>query len=168
MDDLIKNKVEESGLKVIDLSVFVTEDKPLFFDLSNFLFQGLILREKEYRQKLAEFDWTIYKDKTVLVFCSTDAIVPVWAYMLSVVYLSNYSNKIHYISPDKWIEKQIIEAIQNINSEDYFNARVVIKGCGDEKIPESAYFEITKKLLPVVKSILYGEPCSTVPIYKKK
>ena len=168
MDQIIRNKVDESGLISIDLKSFFPQDQPINFDLAPFLFKGLILKEKEYRQSLSENDWSIYKDQTVLVFCSNDAIIPVWAYMLVIVHLGVYTNQVFLINPEKWKEQQLITNIQNLDTDPYINSRVVIKGCGEEKIPDSAFLEITKKLLPIAKSILYGEPCSSVPIFKKK
>jgi len=168
LSDIIKNRVEDSGLKTIDLSVFIREQNLAYFDLAPFLFNGLILKEKDYRNKLVELDWSVYNKKIVLVFCSVEAIIPVWAYMLAAVYLSEQTKEIYFSDPDSWNTSQIIESIRQLNAEEYFNQRVVIKGCGEIKIPDAAYFEITKMLLPVAKSILYGEPCSTVPVFKKK
>jgi len=168
LNDLIKNRVSESSLITIDLSEFLPNADPLLFDLSSYLYKGLILREKEYRQSLSETNWSPYNNKTVLVFCSNDAIIPVWAYMLAAVHLGAETSDIHFLTPDQWKEKEMIKNIQKTNPEKYYDSRIVIKGCGETKIPDSAYFEITKLLLPVAKSILYGEPCSTVPVYKKK
>ncbi len=168
MSEIIKNRVEESGLKTIDLSLFIKNQNVAYFDLAPFLFNSLILKEKDYRNKLVEFDWSVYNKKIVLVFCSVEAIIPVWAYMLAAVYLSDQTEEIYFSDPDSWNTSQIIECIRELNLEEYINQRVVIKGCGDIKIPDAAYFEITKKLLPVAKSILYGEPCSTVPVFKKR
>jgi len=168
LSGIIQNKVAESSLKTIDLSVFIPSESPVLFDLVSFLYQGLILREKEYRESLSKLDWNVYKDKTVLVFCSSDVIIPVWAYMLAASYLANATSNLFFQNPEQWKSDRMLQAIQKIEIEPYRGARVVIKGCGEESIPAEAYFEITKKLLPVVKSILYGEPCSTVPIFKSK
>lgn len=168
MNQIIRNKVEESGLITIDLKEFLPQNQPVLFDLTPFLFKGLILKEKEFRKQIAEHDWVPYQNKTVLVFCSADAIIPVWAYMLVVVSLGEHTSNVSLLHPDRWKEEQLINNIKNLNTIPYKNARVVIKGCGDEKIPDAAFLEITKKLFPVAKSILYGEPCSTVPVYKKK
>lgn len=168
LNDLIKNRVTESSLITIDLSEFLPVEEPLFFDLTSYLFKGLILKEKEYRVSLSEINWSVYSNQTVLVYCSNDAIIPVWAYMLAAVHLGSVTQKIFFLTPDQWKENEMIKNILAISPDKYFDARVVIKGCGEEKIPDSAYFEITKVLLPVAKSILYGEPCSTVPVFKKK
>lgn len=168
MDQIIRNKVDESGLITIDLKSLFPQDQPIHFDLSPFLFKGLILKEKEFRQSLIEINWSNYKDQTVLVFCSSDAIIPVWAYMLVIVHLGVSTNQVFLMNPEIWKEQQLITNIQNLDTDPYINSRVVIKGCGEEKIPDSAFLEITKKLLPIAKSILYGEACSSVPIFKKK
>lgn len=167
-DGIIQNKVAESELITLDLKTFLPTEQPLQFDLSNYLFRGLILKEKDYREALAKTDWTTYAQKTVLIHCSADVIIPVWAYMLAAVYLKTNAAEIYFDNPDGWKEKRMLKNIEEIDVENYRDRRVVVKGCGEEKIPDSAYFEITKRLLPVVKSILYGEPCSTVPVYKKK
>jgi hypothetical protein len=128
----------------------------------------LILKEKDYREALAQTDWTIFAERIVLIHCNADVIIPVWAYMLAAVYLKPVSKEIFFDNAEGWKEKMLLKKINEIEADLYKDKRVVIKGCGEEKIPDAAYFEITKILLPVVKSILYGEPCSTVPVYKKK
>jgi hypothetical protein len=168
LNDSIKNRVSESTLITIDLSEFLPVVEPLLFDISSFLFKGLILKEKDYRKSLSEINWSAYNNRTVLVFCSNDAIIPVWAYMLLAAHLGSEAKEVFFLNLDQWKEKVIINNISAINADKFVDARIVIKGCGDIKIPDSAYFEITKILLPVAKSILYGEPCSTVPVYKKK
>jgi hypothetical protein len=167
-EGLIQNRVAESELLTIDLTTFLPTDHPVLFDLSSYLFKGLILKEKDYREALAQTDWSAYSQNIVLVHCSADVIIPVWAYMLAAVYLKPVASEIFFDNAETWKEKRLLKNINEINAEDYKDKRVVIKGCGEEKIPDSAYFTITGKLIPVVKSILYGEPCSTVPVYKKK
>jgi hypothetical protein len=165
---MIQNKVAESELVTIDLKAYLPQEEPALFDLKYFLFRELILKEKEFRAALLTHNWSQYKEKTVLVFCSTDAIIPVWAYMLVVVYLNEIAADIDFVNKELWITQKTIFSIEQIDVTLYQDRRVVIKGCGEENIPEAAFVMITKKLLPVVKSIMYGEPCSTVPIYKKK
>jgi hypothetical protein len=167
-EGIIQNRVAESELITLDLKTFLPQEKPIQFDLSNYLFKGLILKEKDYRATLAQTDWTFFADKIVLVQCSADAIIPVWAYMLAVIYLKPVAREIYFDDTEGWKKKLLLKNINEIEVDLYKDKRVVIKGCGEEKIPGAAYFEITKKLLPVVKSLLYGEPCSTVPVYKKK
>lgn len=165
---MIQNRVAESELITLDLKTFLPKEIPLQFDLAHFLFRGLILKEKDYREALSKTDWEKYREKSVLLFCSADVIIPVWSYMLAVSYLKPVAKEIYFDKPDAWKEKTLLNHINQLDTEAFKDGRVVIKGCGEEKIPDAAYVEITKKLLPVVKSLLYGEPCSTVPVYKKK
>jgi hypothetical protein len=128
----------------------------------------LILKEKDFREALKNHDWSGYDGKLVAVHCTADAIIPVWAYMLIGSYLQPVAAGVVYSNPDAAKEKWLLEKIAGLNTNDYAGKRVVIKGCGDEPIGEAAYLAATVKLRPVVKSIMYGEPCSTVPIYKQK
>ncbi len=168
MSSTFVNKVSESGLITLDLAIFFPKEEMVAFDLKDYLFMELILKEKDYRTALQDKDWSSYNNKIVCVYCSTDAIIPVWAYMLASTYLQPIANNVHFGNPEKIKEKILLENIVKSPVEDYMDKRIVIKGCGDEAIPESAYVAITNKLLPVAKSIMYGEPCSTVPVYKKK
>jgi hypothetical protein len=165
---MIQNKVAESALVTLDLTSYLPEVAPALFDIKPFLFRELILREKDFREALSTHDWSVYTGKTVLLFCSTDAIIPVWAYMLIVAQLKDYTSDIRYETADMWRERMMLERIAEIDNESFRDKRIVIKGCGDEKIPDAAFVAMTQKLVPVVKSIMYGEPCSTVPVYKKK
>jgi hypothetical protein len=168
MSEEIVNKVAESALVTVDLEEFLPKEAPLVFDLKDYLFMGLILKEKEFREALKTTKWETFKEKNVLVTCSVDAIIPVWAYMLAASYLQPQTNNVYMETEAQWKIKQISKAIQAIDESSYAGKRVVVKGCGDEPIPAEAYLEITKKLQPVAKSIMYGEPCSTVPIFKQK
>ena len=168
MSSTIINKVSESGLITLDLSTFLPKEKIVVFDLKDYLFMELILKEKDYRAALLEKEWSEYENKIVCIYCSSDAIIPVWAYMLASTYIQPISKEVYFGNPSQIKENTLLHNINNILLDDYVDKRVVIKGCGDEVIPESAYVAITNKLLPVVKSIMYGEPCSTVPVYKKK
>ena len=168
MSEPIVNKVAESALVTIDLETFLPKEQPVVFDLKDYLFMGLILKEKDFREALRTTDWEVYKDKTVLVICSADAIVPVWAYMLIASYLKTQTQHVFMETAEQWKQKMLLQTISNINATDYSGKRIVVKGCGEQPIPPEAYLEITKKLQPVAKSIMYGEPCSTVPIYKQK
>jgi hypothetical protein len=162
------NKVAQSGLITIDLEDFFPAENVLEFDLKDFLFRGLILKELEFRAALKSLDWSVYKDKTVAVFCSADAILPQWSFMLVSMYLSAQTNKIYFGNTEKVEYYLFLENIKNIDASKYINEKIVIKGCGTKTVTGEAYLEITKKLQPVVKSLMFGEPCSTVPIYKKK
>jgi hypothetical protein len=167
MSDPIINKVAESSLVEIDLESFYPAGEVMVFDLKDYLFMGLILKEKDFREALKKGDFSAYRDKLVAVTCSADAIIPVWAYMLVAVYLEPLAREI-MAGDEAFLHKTLF--LRNINAlrpADYADKRVVIKGCGDKPIGEWAYLEITRLLRPVVKSIMYGEPCSTVPVFKK-
>lgn len=168
MSDAIVNKVAGSGLITIDLEKYLPSADILTFDLKDHLFMGLILKEKDFREALKNLDWSVYHDKYVAITCSADAIIPAWAYMLVVTYLSGIA-KDSFVGTASEIQKHLlIKNIAAIDVNEFADQRIVIKGCGDVTIESFAYAEITKVLVPVVKSIMYGEPCSTVPVYKKK
>jgi hypothetical protein len=167
MSGVIVNKVAESALQTIDLEAWIPTEEPVLFDLKDFLFMGLIVKEKEFRSALQQTDTTVFNDKVVLVTCSVDAIIPMWAYMLVASLLQPVAKEVILASKEEWKKRKLLEAIAALDISGYKDQRVVIKGCGDEPIPEAAYLEITSRLRPIVKSIMYGEPCSTVPIYKQ-
>ena len=128
---------------------------------------GLILKEKDFREALKNHDFTVYRDAYVAVTCTADAIVPVWAYMLVAAYLQPHAKDIVF-GDEQFLHKTVfLKNLAAINTDDYLDKRVVVKGCGDLPIGEFAYLEITRLLRPVARSIMYGEPCSTVPIFKK-
>jgi len=168
MEELLVNKVAQSSLITFNLEDLYDKHERTSFDMLQCLFQGLILREKDFRAFIAEHNWEQYKDKNVAVFCSTDAIVPTWAYMLLANKLEPFVHFLYFGTPEEMENVMMMNALQKIDPTDYTDQRVVIKGCGEIQIPTAAYVEITRKLTPYVKSIMYGEPCSTVPIYKKK
>jgi len=169
MDEMIVNKVAESGIITLNLEDFLPDPAQLaVFDLKPFLFREMILREKDFRAALPLHDWGQYRDKQVTVTCSADAIIPQWAYMLVATALSPVAASLAFGTLETLTEKKILERIGAIDPLDYADKRVVIKGCGDKIMPEAAFIAITAKLQPVVKSLMYGEPCSTVPVYKKK
>jgi len=166
MEEIV-NKVAKSDIKVIDLSELHDQKERVFFDLKDCLIDGVILKEKNFREFVSEHDWSSYTNKNVAIGCSADSIIPVWAYMLVMSKIQKFAN--HVISGDlNALENDLFkEAISKIELEKYKDAKVVIKGCSDVDIPAAAYAEITRKLLPVASSIMYGEPCSTVPIFKR-
>ena len=167
--DMIVNKVAESGIVTLDLATYIPDNDTLAtFDLKPFLYMEMILKEKDFRASLLSHDWSIYTGKKVAVQCSVDAIIPVWAYMLVTTYLQPVAQQVFFGTEDELTKKIIIEGINTIDKGEYTDKRVVLKGCGDTPIPETAYIAATQHLLPVVKSLMYGEPCSTVPIYKKR
>jgi len=167
MAELFNNKVAESGILSIDLASLLPSNEIIVFDIKPYLYLELILKEKEFRAALLTTDWTIYQDKVVGIICSADAIIPMWANMLIVSALNPFARAVYFGNENKVREQQLLESIGSLNINEYNDQRVVIKGCGDTPIGESAYIAITQKLRPVVKSIMYGEPCSTVPVYKK-
>lgn len=168
MEETIVNKVAQSGLVTLDLADFYPEEEIVTFDVKDYLFMELILKEKEYRETLKNLDWSAFENKIVAITCSADAIIPLWAYMLAVTYLEPYAKDIVFGNADEVLKILILKKLQHLDAKEFADKRVVIKGCGDKVIPEAAFVEITKILKPVVKSIMYGEPCSTVPIYKRK
>lgn len=168
MDNIIVNKVAESGIITIDLEEYTKNISIKIFDLKDHLFMGLIVKEKDFRAALTQTNWQVYKDVYVGVTCTTDAIIPMWAYMLVASYVEPFAKKVFMGNEGQTQEQLLLHCIDTIDITHYADKRVVIKGCGDNPIPASAYLAITAKLRPVAKSIMYGEPCSTVPIFKKK
>lgn len=165
MSEII-NKVAGSSLITLNLEDYFPKDI-IEFDLKQFLFMELILKEKDYRTSLKEFDFKAYEQKTVALYCSTDAIIPHWAYMLATTHLAPYTSNIFFGSPTAIKKEILLDNIRQIDEKTFEEKRMVIKGCGEEDMDTAAYVEVTKKLLPVAKSIMYGEPCSTVPIFKR-
>lgn len=167
MSEPIINKVAESGLTTLDLEQYFPKGETAVFDLKDYLFMGMILKEKDYREALKTKDWSEYKDKNVSLVCSADAIIPVWAWMLAATYLQPVAKDL-VMGDEKELHKTIfLKNLSAININEFEDKRVVIKGCGETPIPDYVYMEITRLLRPVVKSIMYGEPCSTVPVYKR-
>ncbi|MGB5028100.1 MAG: DUF2480 family protein [Chitinophagaceae bacterium] len=168
MSEPFINKVAESGLITLDLEKWYPRGEAAVFDMKDYLFMGMILKEKDFREALKQMDWSVYEGKNVAVTCSADAVIPVWAYMLVAAYLQPVAKEI-VMGDEKELHKAIfLKNLSSINLEEYTDKRVVIKGCGETPIADYVYMEITKILRSVVKSIMYGEPCSTVPVYKKK
>lgn len=168
MDEVMINKVSESGILTVDLEEYYPKDETIVFDLKDYLFMGLILKEKDFREALKNLDLTPYNNKNVALTCTADAIIPMWAYMLVSSYLQPVAKNVVFGNADFLHQTLFLKNIATINPENYTDKRVVIKGCGDLPVSENAYVAITQLLRPVAKSIMYGEPCSTVPIYKKK
>lgn len=168
MDEVMTNRVSESGILTVDLEEYYPKDETIVFDLKDYLFMGLILKEKDFREALKNLDLTSYTNKNIALTCTADAIIPMWAYMLVSSYLQPVAQNVVFGNADFLHQTLFLKNIAAINPENYIDKRVVIKGCGDLPISENAYVAITQLLRPVAKSIMYGEPCSTVPIYKKK
>jgi hypothetical protein len=167
MDDRIVNKVAESGLISLDLEQWYPKEPIAVFDIKDHLFMGMIVKEKDFRESLKKTDWSIYKEKAVAVTCSADAIIPVWAYMLVTSYLQPVCSELYMGTEQELLKHLFLRNIEAADLSTYNDQRVIVKGCGDTPIGEFAYMAISKRLLPHVKTLMYGEPCSTVPVYKK-
>ena len=167
MDDLTINKVSESGLITLDLEDYYPKEDLMMFDLKDFLFMELILKEKDYRAALKNYNFSVFNNKYTSIFCSVDAVIPMWAFMLASVYIQPFAKDVFFGNEQSLKEKVFLNNLEAINTMDFLDKRVVIKGCGELPISENAYVLISKLLRPVVKSIMYGEPCSTVPIFKQ-
>ena len=151
----------------IDLANFLPSGEMATFDLKDHLFMGLILKEKDFREALKNIHWSVYQNKYVAINCSADAIIPAWAYMLVVTYLKDIARDSYVGTASEYTKHLFLKQLANIDINEFADQRIVVKGCGDSNIDSYAYAEITKLLVPVVKSIMYGEPCSTVPVYKR-
>lgn len=168
MQEEIQNKVAQSGLLTLNMEDLISTEPVNSFDLKDFLWHEMILKEKDYREALAELDWSSFKDAHVALFCSVDTIIPVWAFMLAATYLSKHTKSVFFGTEDELRTHLILQNIERLDETFYAEKRVVIKGCGKIEIPSAAYVAISSKLVPVVRSLMYGEPCSTVPIFKRK
>lgn len=167
-EELIINKVTNSGLITFDLEDLYDKGERVIYDLKDNLFMGMILKEKDFRDFLKTHDWTQYAGKNIAITCSEDAIIPTWAYMLLTIKLQPVANSVVFGTLEELENKLFFDALQKVNPEEYRGARVVVKGCSKVPVPTAAYVEITRLLQPVVQSLMFGEPCSTVPLYKKK
>lgn len=163
----IVNRVANSKLAVIDLEAYYPEGRRILFDISDWLWEGLILKEKDFREQAKNHDWSQYQDAYVALICSTEAIIPGWAYLLLSSYLTPYVNQVA-VGSLKTLETIIYsDIINSLDLSDYQNKPVIIKGCADKPIPETAFVLLMQKLQPLARSIMYGEACSSVPLYKK-
>ena len=168
MENEIVNRVANSKLITIDLEDLYVEGQRSVFDIKDWLFEGLILKEKEFRAYVKEYDWSKYKDHFVALTCSTDAIIPGWAYMLVTTALSTFAQKV-VIGDLEQLETELYAfQIEKIDTNIYKGKPIIIKGCSNKPVPPNAYIALVQKIQPVVKSILYGEACSSVPLYKSK
>jgi hypothetical protein len=162
------NRVANSSLVTIRLEDYFPKGEVVDFDLKEFLFMGLILKEKDFREALAAHDWNQYAGKNLAVHCSADAVIPLWAYMLVAAHAAPHARDVVQCAPAHFHEMAFQKALQELDLSPYEGQRIVVKGCGNHPVPPSAYMEITRRLLPIAKSIMFGEPCSTVPVFKKK
>jgi hypothetical protein len=167
MEEAIINRVVTSGLITFDLAEYYHRGERIIYDLKDNLFMGMILKEKDFREFLKGHDWIQYEGKNVAITCSEDAIIPTWAYMLLTLKLEPYANCVVFGSLNDLEKKLFDEALGKVNFDEFIDKRVVVKGCGELPIPTNTYVELTRKLQPYVKSMMFGEPCSTVPLYKK-
>ena len=168
MKNEIINKVANSKLEVFDLEDYFPKEQLLSLDMAQFLFEGFILKEKDFRAALKEFDWNQFKDTYVSIYCSTDAILPAWAYILVVSHLNTFSKL-----TIQGFQKELLIAIytQRLTHLDftvYMDLPVILKGCSSKPVPQEVYVLATQKLLPFAKSIMFGEACSAVPLFKRK
>jgi len=168
MSDEIVNKVANSALITIDLTDYAPKETIATLDVKDFLFKGIILKEKDFRNKLKKFVFSVYGDKIVALYCSSDAIVPMWAFMLLTSYLNNSASKIHFGTKEEVFQKIFSDNIDAIDATEFENKKVIVKGCGQVPFTEALYIAITKKLQNTVSSLMFGEACSAVPVFKKK
>jgi hypothetical protein len=166
MSEEIINKVAGSGIIQLDLEEIAPQGERVLYDIKQNLWQELVLKEEDFRNFIKTNDWSFYKDKYVALTCSTDAIVPTWAYMLLISALKPFAKKVIYGDLNTLDTVLWVEALKQLDDDQYNDARVVVKGCSTIPVPEAAFTELTNILLPRVKSLMFGEPCSTVPVYK--
>jgi Protein of unknown function (DUF2480) len=162
------NRVAQSGLVTLDLEDYYPKGEVVAFDLKPFLFMELILKEKDFRERLENMDWTEFAGKHLAVFCSADAIIPMWAYMLVATKAAPFAAGIIQCATEQYCDLHFLKTLSALDARAFEDKRIIIKGCSDKPVPPMAYLEITRLLTPVAKSIMFGEPCSTVPVYKKQ
>lgn len=167
MNKEIINRVANSALITIDLSDYAPKETIKNLDLKKFLFKGLVLKEKEFRLSLKKFDFSVYKDKTVALNCSSDSILPMWALMLITSYLNSVNADVYFGIKEEIFQQIFRQNINAINVDRFKNKKVIVKGCGDITLTENLYIAITKKLQNIVSSLMFGEACSAVPVFKK-
>lgn len=168
MKDEIVNRVANSKLVTIDLEDYYPKGQRILFDIKDWLYEGFVLREKDFRAQVSEFDWNQYEGSYVALTCSSDAIIPGWAYMLLSIQLESVAKKV-VIGDLEQLETSIYQdIINNLDVSAYADKPIIIKGCSNKPVPQNAYIMLSNKLKPLAKSIMYGEACSSVPLFKKK
>lgn len=168
MEGEIVNKVAKSGLITFNLEDYYLKGKRVQFDVKSFLWQGIVVKEKEFRKAVKEYNWEQFEGQYVALFCSEDAIIPSWAYMLITVELMEYSNKVILGDLNDLENALYIESLSKLDYSEYSDKRVIVKGCSHYPVPEMAYSYLIQQMKPYTKSLMFGEACSTVPLYKKK
>lgn len=166
-DGVIVNRVAESAIETLDLAAFAPAEPVVPFDLEPHLYKGLILKEREFRQSLKEHDWSAYEGRDVAVFCSADALVPTWAYMLVAAKLNGVAASVTAGSVEEAARSRFAAALDAVDWSRYEGAPVVVKGCGNNVVPLDAFVQATQKLQGVAAKVMYGEPCSSVPVWRK-
>jgi len=165
--DILVNRVANSGIITINLEEYYPHEKIVTIDIKDYLFKELILKEKDFRTALKEYDWESLKDQILLIDCSNDAIIPMWSYMLISAYAAPFAKTIWQGSQDDFLKHHFSAQIDTIDAAAFDQKRVVIKGCSNVPVPPHAYAAVVNKLQPYAQSIMFGEPCSTVPIFKR-
>ena len=168
MSEEIINKVAKANIIQLDLGTFMPDQTIMEFDMKQALWQEMVVKESVFRDYIKTFNWSVFKDKTVGVYCSIEAIIPAWAYMLVTTHLKLVNATIYYGSKNEVIAQLFFNKIKTLNVSEYINQRVMVKGCSNIPTPNKAYLELTKVLVPHVKSLMFGEPCSAVPVFKRK
>ena len=162
------NKVAQKALITLDLEEhFPKQEDIAFIDLKDFLFKGLILREADFREAVKNTDWSQYKNKYVAISCTTNAIIPIWAYMVLSAEVAPFATDVVCGTPEQADEFFLLHNLAKLDKEQFKGQRVVVKGCGDRKVPEAAFVQITQQLANIARVVMYGEPCSTVPVFKR-
>ena len=167
MAEEIVNRVARSGLITLDLEELYPQGERVLYDIKDNLWEGIALKEKDFREFVKTNDWSVFQDKFVAIHCSVDAIIPTWAYMLLTTKIAPYAKKVVFGDLEHLEEILFEEALSTLNLEDYRDAKIVIKGCSDKAVPASAYVKLTSLLQPYAQILMYGEPCSTVPLWKR-
>jgi len=167
MAETLINRVANSGIITINLEQYYPTSEIIQFDLKDYLYMELILKEKDFRQALKEIDWDAYSDKILLIHCSNDAIIPLWAYMLVASYAEGHAQETYVGDQEAYLNHHYQNVIKNLDLTSYTDKRIVIKGCSNMPVPAGAYQSLTRRLKPLALSIMFGEPCSMVPIYKR-
>ncbi len=168
MADNIINRVANSKLVTVNLEDYYPNGQRVLFDIKDWLFEGFVLREKDFRNQVSEHDWSQYQNSYVALTCTTDAIIPGWAYMLLSMHLEPFAKKVVIGNLEQLETSVYQDVIQNLDVSEFEGKPLIIKGCSKKPVPENAYVMLALKLKPIAKSIMYGEACSSVPLYKNK